>query len=245
MINGSHPENDSIYRLTYCGYARRWDQTCSSAKYVCTSPGPIFETESFQDITVFWINRIEDIDVARFQEDLDQKSSRKCYNDQERENCDVQAKLLNDCDEFTFFDPTEPQREDKIRMLTIDPRHSTTSIHVHGMEIRPTFDGNPLSWFSNKGDKGVGYLSYDMNYYDKPASEKQIIDDVIKFFLEKVDGTPLNYKINVYPNVQQPGTLWYHDHTMANTRFNVGAGLFGFYLIRDPSAEAPLPPREN
>ena len=27
--------------------------------------------------------------------------------------------------------------------------------------------------------------------------------------------------------------MWYHDHAMAVTRFNVYAGLAGFWLIRD------------
>ena len=36
-----------------------------------------------------------------------------------------------------------------------------------------------------------------------------------------------------YPNRQQAATLWYHDHAMAVTRFNVHAGLAGFYLVRD------------
>jgi FtsP/CotA-like multicopper oxidase with cupredoxin domain len=36
-----------------------------------------------------------------------------------------------------------------------------------------------------------------------------------------------------YPNQQQSTTLWYHDHAMAVTRFNVYAGLAGMYLIRD------------
>src|SRR5581483_1544213 len=36
-----------------------------------------------------------------------------------------------------------------------------------------------------------------------------------------------------YPNDQEAGTLWYHDHTLGITRLNIYAGLAGFYLIRD------------
>ena len=36
-----------------------------------------------------------------------------------------------------------------------------------------------------------------------------------------------------YDNDQQAATLWYHDHALGLTRLNVGAGLAGFYLIRD------------
>jgi spore coat protein A, manganese oxidase len=36
-----------------------------------------------------------------------------------------------------------------------------------------------------------------------------------------------------YPNDQQSGTIWYHDHALGITRLNVYAGLAGYYLIRD------------
>ncbi|KAG0463052.1 hypothetical protein HPP92_021528 [Vanilla planifolia] len=45
---------------------------------------------------------------------------------------------------------------------------------------------------------------------------------------------------NAHPNVQDPGTLWYHDHALGLTRVNILAGLFGAYLIRSPSLESPL-----
>ncbi len=50
-----------------------------------------------------------------------------------------------------------------------------------------------------------------------------------------------------YPNVQQPTTLWYHDHTMGITRLNNYAGLTGIYVLRDMNDPiAPfLPSREN
>lgn len=41
---------------------------------------------------------------------------------------------------------------------------------------------------------------------------------------------------SVYPNRQQPATLWYHDHTLGMTRLNVYAGLAGMYLLRDPQS---------
>lgn len=36
-----------------------------------------------------------------------------------------------------------------------------------------------------------------------------------------------------YPNDQQSGTVWYHDHALGITRLNVYAGLAGCYLVRD------------
>jgi hypothetical protein len=33
------------------------------------------------------------------------------------------------------------------------------SPHIHGLEIRPIFDGNPLSWFTSSGSVGIGFNS--------------------------------------------------------------------------------------
>ena len=41
-----------------------------------------------------------------------------------------------------------------------------------------------------------------------------------------------------YPNNQLPTTLWYHDHALGITRYNVMLGLAGFYLIRDRDEQA-------
>ncbi|MGZ3679906.1 MAG: multicopper oxidase family protein [Ktedonobacterales bacterium] len=41
-----------------------------------------------------------------------------------------------------------------------------------------------------------------------------------------------------YTNDQRAAMLWYHDHAMGITRFNVYAGLFGLYLIRDDEEDA-------
>jgi spore coat protein A len=41
---------------------------------------------------------------------------------------------------------------------------------------------------------------------------------------------PVEY---VYPNNQQAGYLWYHDHSLGVTRLNVYMGLAGLYLMRD------------
>ncbi|XP_020593160.1 multicopper oxidase LPR2-like isoform X2 [Phalaenopsis equestris] len=43
-----------------------------------------------------------------------------------------------------------------------------------------------------------------------------------------------------YPNLQDPGNLWYHDHALGLTRVNMPAGLLGAYTIRSPALESPL-----
>jgi len=50
-----------------------------------------------------------------------------------------------------------------------------------------------------------------------------------------IRGKAFTTSLYIYPNKQQPTTLWYHDHALGITRLNVYAGLAGFYLLRDPN----------
>lgn len=40
--------------------------------------------------------------------------------------------------------------------------------------------------------------------------------------------------------MQDPATLWYHDHSMGITRLNIYAGLAGFYIIKDNNRDKNL-----
>jgi spore coat protein A, manganese oxidase len=86
-----------------------------------------------------------------------------------------------------------------------------TTVHLHGGEIPAAYDGNPDSWFTPDGLRGPGYQSAG-----NPKPGEAI------------------YK---YPNSQEAGTLWFHDHALGITRINVYAGLAGFYFLEDPSHE--------
>ncbi|MFD2474873.1 multicopper oxidase domain-containing protein [Amycolatopsis silviterrae] len=50
-------------------------------------------------------------------------------------------------------------------------------------------------------------------------------------------------QLTEYQNRQQAMPLWYHDHAMAITRFNVHTGLAGMYLIRDEEEDSLGLPR--
>lgn len=39
------------------------------------------------------------------------------------------------------------------------------SPHIHGLDVRPAFDGNPQSWFDNKNNEGVGFYSAEEDYF--------------------------------------------------------------------------------
>ena len=64
-------------------------------------------------------------------------------------------------------------------------------------------DGDPESWFTPNGLKGPDYQSIG-----NPGPGEAIYE---------------------YPNFQEAGTLWIHDHALGITRINVYAGLAGFY----------------
>lgn len=48
-------------------------------------------------------------------------------------------------------------------------------------------------------------------------------------------------KIIKAANKQSPGSLFYHDHAMKSTKFNVAHGLAGMYILYNKTAEQYLP----
>ncbi|MDD1695266.1 MAG: multicopper oxidase domain-containing protein [Methanoregula sp.] len=100
-------------------------------------------------------------------------------------------------------------------MFTIPARYAQTQInvpistHVHGAEVLSDFDGGSEQWFTANGLRGADYRS-------------------------AVPGLT-NAAVYDYSNDQKATTIWYYDHALGITRFNVMSGLAGFYLIRDPA----------
>jgi spore coat protein A len=82
------------------------------------------------------------------------------------------------------------------------------SIHLHGGEDPSDSDGHPLAWWTANGLHGSAYSS--------------------------AIPTDANSAVDIYPNEQQPTTLWYHDHALGITRLTVMSGLAGFYLLKSP-----------
>lgn len=67
------------------------------------------------------------------------------------------------------------------------------------------------------------------------------------FTADRRTGPAFSTNNYTYLNLQEPTTLWYHDHTIGLNRLTVYAGLAGFYLLRelnDPIAPF-LPSCEN
>ncbi|MFM7187711.1 MAG: multicopper oxidase domain-containing protein, partial [Armatimonadota bacterium] len=85
------------------------------------------------------------------------------------------------------------------------------TVHLHGAHVRPEYDGDPEAWFTYTGTTGI------------PT---------------KTGSTYVTNECK-YPNLNNAGTYWYHDHTLGITRLNVYAGMAGYYILTDP-AEASL-----
>ena len=49
---------------------------------------------------------------------------------------------------------------------------------------------------------------------------------------------PGSHRLCYYPNHQDATALWMHDHAMGTGRFNIFAGLMGWYLIRDEEEDS-------
>ncbi len=91
--------------------------------------------------------------------------------------------------------------------------------HLHGGEVPAELDGGPEAWFTSTGAmQGATYYSHpDPDYI--PADAPRAV-----------------YR---YPNTQEAGPLWFHDHTLGATRLNVYAGLAGAYVLVDPAQNIP------
>ena len=85
--------------------------------------------------------------------------------------------------------------------------------HLHGGHVPWTSDGGPKTWYT-----GPYWRLFKGAYI--PGSK--VLYDGFN-----------NGDTYQYPNNQIGTTLWFHDHAMGITRYNVYAGLAGFWLLRD------------
>ena len=105
--------------------------------------------------------------------------------------------------------------ESEIRIVT----------HLHGGHVPPEFDGHPLAWVTND-----------------PAARTGLPADPVSGRPARPDGNTVTY---TYPNTQQAGQIWFHDHALGITRINVYAGLAANYIIRDAQEDSLNLPSGN
>ncbi len=89
------------------------------------------------------------------------------------------------------------------------------------------------------GRSGAMYDGWTENAMLPPRTENETDATGRQHVVER----PGRTQACVYENEQRATLLWYHDHGMGVTRFNVMAGLAGGYLVRDPEEEAALEQR--
>jgi spore coat protein A len=124
---------------------------------------------------------------------------------------------------------------------------ASTIVAVRGQPIEVTYQNNlPAGGGGRRGNNllEVDTCAHGPNYY---GDSKRIVTHLHGGHVPAaVDGQPeytiLPGEIDVYeyPNNQEAGTLWYHDHALGITRLNVYGGMAGFYLLAD--AEDTLGP---
>jgi spore coat protein A len=124
---------------------------------------------------------------------------------------------------------------------------ASTIVAVQGQPIEVTYQNNLPT--NSGGNRGSNILEVDTCAHGPNdwGDSKRISTHLHGGHVPaRVDGQPEytilpgETDIYEYPNNQEAGTVWYHDHALGITRLNVYAGMAGFYLIAD--AEDTLGP---
>jgi hypothetical protein len=195
----------------------------------------MFEVKVKQTIQIIWINKI---DSSHLNWTL---ADENCYgNNSQSMHCMVREKVNESRYDCTYYSPVNFSMEGTTD-LRINSRAIPMSPHVHGIESRPAFDGNPFNWFNSIGEKGPGYHSMSSNQYFNRffPDQKPFLDGLLTV------GQADSIKVEEYKNDQPPGMLFYHDHAMAVSLTNFIRGFAGFYIIYDEKQEAVFPTKEE
>jgi spore coat protein A len=96
--------------------------------------------------------------------------------------------------------------------------------HLHGGEVPAVIDGGPEAWFaSNVPGTAPITNTHGPAYYTNPG-------------IAAAD----NEAVYRYPNTQEAGPLWFHDHLLGGTRLNATyGGLAGAYDLIDLALSLP------
>ncbi|CAL1398363.1 unnamed protein product [Linum trigynum] len=111
--------------------------------------------------------------------------------------------------------------------------HMTWQNHLPSSHILPWDPTTPTAIPKNK--KGIPTVVHLHGMIGGPESDGHAHSWFTNGFHQT--GPTWTNETYHYPNVQHPGSLWYHDHAMGLTRVNLLAGLVGAYVIRDPKIE--------
>ena len=117
---------------------------------------------------------------------------------------------------------------------------ASTIVAVKGQPIEVTYVNNlPAGGGGKRGNNilEVDTCAHGPNDY---GNSKRIVTHLHGGHVPaRFDGQPEYHilpgetDVYEYPNNQDAGTVWYHDHALGITRLNVYSGMAGFYLIAD------------
>lgn len=142
---------------------------------------------------------------------------------------------------FAYEDPTTRPPNNHYKNFTINNLSTPISPYVHGLSVRPTFNGCPLSWFTSKGEVGVGYSTAEKENIDVMKSVMRRNGQLNPILAARYNITDINYRIDIYMNRQSPANLLYYDSAMSVAKKNLMSGLSGLYFIRDRELEKIFP----
>jgi hypothetical protein len=115
----------------------------------CSSPGPLFDIPTREFIDIIWVNEFDPSILPP------PSAGGSCLPhdyipdtlDADQINyCTLMSKINRS---QTFIDPTNFTLSTPLDHMKISPNNWPMTTHLHGAEIRPTFDGNPISWITN------------------------------------------------------------------------------------------------
>lgn len=96
--------------------------------------------------------------------------------------------------------------------------------HLHGGEVPAVIDGGPEAWFAS----------------DVPGTSPITSVQGPAYYTHPGVAAADNEAVYRYPNTQEAGPLWFHDHLLGGTRLNATyAGLAGAYDLIDPALVLP------
>ena len=150
-------ESTNYSKLFYCSYVTDWGTNdCSQAEPLCTLPGPLFYVEKDRAIDVAWVHDIRNDDGIKtfatpISDCMNSSATPTAHSYLHRKNANK--------DICTYKSPTDHIPSDTFTEsdFLISPTNIPVVTHIHGLEVRPTFDGNPMSWMGKEGVLGLGF----------------------------------------------------------------------------------------
>ena len=202
-------KNDSN-KLFYCSMLTDWnDRDCSKAEPMCTMPGPIFSVKKDQPIEVAWVYDIDYNNKDTQNKTFAHVRGDECYIDGPKKPHCTLIQKNNNAEICIQNDTTQLNHSLLSKSYKISRRNIPTSVHIHGLEVRPNFDGNPMSWLGGSGSVGPAFQTLTSSaYFNSGLFRKKEFTNL----RQQSANESLYMKVNRYNNFQPAGNLWYHDH---------------------------------